>query len=124
MPVSSKVDKDRKLVICELFGDITDEDGPALQRLIRDDPDFDPSFSQLLDMTGITKAAISAETIRTLAHTSVFSPNARRAFVADNAVVFGFARMFEMLRETKSGSGVQVFGTRDEALHWLLEGAD
>ncbi len=124
MPVSFKIDKDRKLVICELFGDVVDEDGPALQRLIREDSDFDPAFSQLLDMTRITKMGVTAETVRTLAQTSVFSPNARRAFVAENAVVFGFARMFEMLRETKGGSGLRVFRSRVEALQWLSENAD
>jgi hypothetical protein len=119
MPVSSKVDKARRLVICAVFGDAVTQDGPALQRLIIEDPDFDPGFSQLLDLTAVTKVDVDAEVIRTLAQTSVFSPGARRAFVADNPVMFGFARMFEMLHETRGGAGVRVFRSRDEALHWL-----
>jgi hypothetical protein len=121
MPVSSKIDKGRKLAICAVFGEVANADGPELQRLLVEDPDFDPGFSQLLDMTQITKVNIDAGAIRTLAQTSVFSPSARRAFVADDAVVFGFSRMFEMLRETTGGTAVRVFRKRDEAMRWLLE---
>jgi hypothetical protein len=120
IPVSSKIDKRRKLAICEAFGHVVGEDRPALQL---EDPDFDPSFSQLLDLTEVTKVDVDAEVIRTPAQTSVFSLGARRAFVADNPVMFGFARMFEMLHETRGGAGVQVFRSRDEALRWL-EGAE
>jgi len=121
MPVSSKIDKEHRLVICEIFGDVVDEDGPALQRVIREDPDFDPSFSQLLDMTGVTRVDANAETVRRLAQTSVFSTNARRAFVANSDVIFGFARMFEMLRESAGGTALRVFRSRDDAMRWLLK---
>jgi hypothetical protein len=121
MPVSSKIDKEHRLVICEIFGHVVDEDGPALQRAIREDPDFDPGFSQLLDMTGVTKVDANAETVRRLAQTSVFSPNARRAFVANSDVIFGFARMFEMLRESAGGTALRVFRSRDDAMRWLLK---
>ena len=119
MPVTSKIDKEHRLVICEVFGDVVDEDGPELQRLIREDPDFDPGFSQLLDMTRVNKLNVKAETVRMLAQTSVFSQDARRAFVADNAVVFGFSRMFEMLIESMGRKAVRVFRSRDEAVRWL-----
>ena len=121
MPVSFKIDKERKLVICTVFGELVDADGPTGQRLLLEDPDFDPSFSQLLDLTQVTKVDMDAETVRTLARTSVFSSDARRALVANSAVLFGFARMFELLREPVGGAPVQVFRSREEALHWLLE---
>ena len=123
MPVSSKIDKERRLVICEAFGDLVSEDGPALQRLIADDPDFDPSFSQLLDMTRVTSVDVNAEAVRRLAQTSVFSPAARRAFVVNSEVLFGFSRMFEILRDAKGATAVKIFRSRDEAMRWLLQDA-
>jgi hypothetical protein len=84
------------------------------------DPGYDPSFSQLLDLSPVTQLEIEPEQVRRLAHTMVFSPDSRRAIVASNDVTFGSARMYGILCECAGETGVRVFRDRDEALNWVL----
>ena len=101
-------------------GVFTMADALAHQEKLLKDPDFDPSFSQILDFTQVTKVELGAEDVRKLAQTSVFSPNARRAILAKTDLVFGLARMFEALRDAAGEKGIQVFRNLDDALEWVL----
>ena len=90
-----------------------------MQRQLAAHPDFDPSYSQLLDMTQVTRLEIEADVVRRLAESTVFDPSARRAFVANSDAVYGFSRMFEILLESMGAGSIKVFRSRDEALKWL-----
>src|SRR5215467_13199334 len=83
------------------------------------DPDFDPSFADITDFTKITKIKVSDDDIRELAQRNVFSPHSRRAIVVPNDVIFGLARMYEILRDLQGETGIRVFRTLDEALDWV-----
>jgi len=39
--------------------------------------------------------------------------------VVPNDVIFGLARMYEILRELQGETGIRVFRTLDEALDWV-----
>jgi hypothetical protein len=119
MSVTVIIDKEKKLAICAAYGVVTNGDGPEMQRQLAAHPDFDPRFSQLLDMTQVIKLEIDADVVRKLAESTVFDPAARRAFVADSDAVYGFSRMFEILLETTGAGGIKVFRSREEALRWL-----
>ena len=119
MSVTVIIDKEKRLAICAAYGVVTNGDGPEMQRQLAAHPDFDPRFSQLLDMTQVTKLEIEADVVRKLAESTVFDPAARRAFVAGSDAVYGFSRMFEILLETTGASGIKVFRSREEALRWL-----
>jgi hypothetical protein len=120
MPVFYKIDKERKLVISTGSGVFTMADALAHQEKLRKDPDFDPSFSQLLDFTHVTKLELDAKDVRRLAQTFVFSDDSRRAILVSGDVAFGLARMFEMLRDTFGEKGIRVFRNLDDALDWVL----
>ena len=79
------------------------------QEKLLKDPDFERSFSQLLDFTNVTDVELSAEEIRKLAQTTVFSANSRRAFVVNNDLKFGLAPMFAVFRETLGEKGIRIF---------------
>jgi hypothetical protein len=121
-----EIDKERRLVTTTAAGVITLAAIWAHQERLAKDPDFDPSFAQLLDITQVRKVELSSEEIRRAAGRSVFASNTRLGIVASSNFVYGIARMFQILREMNGDSGIQVFRERDEALAWVLgrDGAD
>jgi hypothetical protein len=74
MPAFYKIAKDRRLVLSTASGVFTLADVLAHQDQILADPDFNPSYSQLLDLTHVTKMDLSAEDICKLAERDIFLP--------------------------------------------------
>jgi hypothetical protein len=122
MPATYKIERERKLVTTTVSGVLGLATVLAHQDQILKDPEFDPSYSQLLDFTQVSKVELSGEDVRILALRSVFSPSSRRAILTSDKLLFGFARMFEMLRENAGEQGIRVFDNRDEARAWILDG--
>ena len=120
MPVFYKIDKEHRLVMTTASGVFGFAEMLAHQDLLLGDPDFDPTYSQLLDFTHVTKVELDAEDVRKLAARSVFWPCSRRAILVNTDVEFGFARMFEMLRENAGEKGIRVFRNLDDALAWVF----
>jgi len=105
MPTFYKLDKERKLVMSTYSGVLTIADALGHQEKLPKDLDFDSSFSQLFDVTRVTDVQLTAEDVRRLARTSVFSPDSRRAMLVDSDLKFGLPRMFEVLRDTMGEKG-------------------
>jgi len=70
-----EIDKQRRLVISTALGAITFADLLAHQDKLLRDPDFDPSFSQIIDFTRITSLVLEASDVHTLAQRNIFSRN-------------------------------------------------
>jgi len=121
MPFFYKIDKERKLVMSTAAGELTKADIQLLQDQLREDPDFDPNFSQLSDLTNATGMNITGADMQDLAVTTAFSPNARRAVIASNDLAFGLAKIFEQVRETKGDLGIRVFRKLEDALDWIVK---
>ena len=109
MPTFYKIDKHRKLVMTTYSGVLTITDALGHQAKLLKDPDFDPSFSQLFDVTHVTDAQQTSDDIRRLAQTTVFSPDSSRAILVSN-----------VFREDKGEKGIRVFRNLDDALDWVL----
>lgn len=120
MPEYYKIDKERRLVVSTGSGVLTLTDIWAHQEKLLKDPDFDPSFSQLMDVTQVTGLELSSHDVQSVAGKSIFSPNSRQAILVSRDVDFGLARMFEILRGLKGEEGVRVFRDSDDALDWVL----
>jgi len=120
MPATYEIDKQRRLVITTGSGRITLANALAHQEKLRKDPDFDPRFSQIMDLTRITEFALEANDIRRLAQGTIFFRESRRAIIASSDLVYGFGRMFEILREIVGENGIRVFRDLGEALDWIL----
>lgn len=100
MPVEYTIDKSRRMVFSKAYGILTDQDIISHQEMLRDDPDFDPGFSQLVDCTGVTKADdISTDAIYELARRHLFGAESQRAFVAPTKLMYGLSRMLQILTE-------------------------
>jgi hypothetical protein len=120
MPAFYKIDKEHKLVMTTASGVFTLADALAHHDQLLKDLDFDPRYSQLVDFTHATTAELSADDIRKLVERRVFWPGSRRAFLVSGDLLFGLARMFEMLRESAGDGGIRVFRSLDDALEWIL----
>jgi hypothetical protein len=120
MPATYEIDKQRRLVISTGSDQLTLADALAHQDRLLKDPDFDPSFSQIMDLTRATLSGLGADDIRKIAERNIFSAESHRAIVVSSTLVYGFGRMFEMLRETAGENGIRVFRDLDEAVDWIL----
>lgn len=124
MPAFYKIDKEHRVVLSTASGVFDLAAALAHQDQLLADPDFDPSYSQLLDYSHVTDVRIDANDIRKLAERSVFWPCSRRAMYVTRDIEYGFARMFEMLRENAGEKGIRVFRNLDDALAWIFAGRD
>jgi hypothetical protein len=124
MPAFYKIDKEHRMVLSTASGVFDLAAALAHQDQLLADPDFDPSYSQLLDYSHVTDVRIDANDVRKLAERSVFWPCSRRAMYVTRDIEYGFARMFEMLRENAGEKGIRVFRNLDDALTWIFAGRD
>ncbi|MGC1619940.1 MAG: hypothetical protein WA765_15735 [Candidatus Acidiferrum sp.] len=120
MPAFYKIDKERRLVMSSGTGVFNKEDALSHQNRLLADPDFDPSYSQLLDFTHVAKIDLTAADIRLLAVRNIFLSESRRAFLVPNDLAFGLGRMYEILREAAGERGIRIFRNLEEALDWVL----
>ncbi len=124
MPADYQIDKTQDLVLSRAWGALNRADLIGHGERLRGDPGFKPHYRQLWDFTEITKSELSYTELAAMAKISVFAPTTRRAMLAPVDVVFGMARMFQMLRESEGETGIRVFRKRSEALRWLETGVD
>ena len=108
MPVSYVIDKKNRVVIVTATGVMTAHDVLEFCRQVANDPEFDPSFSQLGDVSG-AEVDLSADEVRLFAQSSPFALDSRRAFVGTSPVVYGLARMFEIVRGLRGDQDIRVF---------------
>jgi hypothetical protein len=118
LPVTYSIDPERRLVISRAWGAITDDDVREHARVLGADPLFDPTFRQLVDMSGITEDFVGTSTKRQASQNQLFVPGVRRAWVASGDYTFGMARMYAVAAESK-GQTIGVFRTMSEAEEWL-----
>jgi hypothetical protein len=119
MPWDLTIDLSQRVVRVRVHGTLCDRDLLVGDEMLRNDPAFDPEFAQLIDMRDADGSEVSAAGVQALANRPpLFKPSSRRAIVVPTDLGFGMARMFELLREGKSGE-VRVFRDLDEAKRWL-----
>jgi len=120
MPLRYVIDKGRRLVHTTGWDRLTFAQTEAYRDQLLNDPDFDPEFNQLVDLTALTGLGMSVEETKQIASGTGFSASSRRAFVAPDPAVFGMSRLFGAYSEmSKTGSRIQVFPDLSSALKWL-----
>ena len=118
MPITYEIDAARGVVFTTFQGVVTKEDALALFERLRRDSAFQPGFKQLVDTRGTTRHDLTADDMHIVASCSAFDANACRAIVAEQDIIFGMYRMYETIRDSKSGQ-VRVYRDMENALHWL-----
>jgi hypothetical protein len=81
MPFFYKIDKQRRLVMSTAAGVLTKADVIGHQDQLLKDPDFDPSFSQLSDLSHVTGFDVTGADMREMTERTIFSSESRRAVI-------------------------------------------
>jgi hypothetical protein len=118
MPAGYTIDLERSLVLSRGWGVLTDRELLVHVRALTADPHFARNFCQLGDLRDVTDVQITAATIREMVRMNPFWAGARRALVVTNDVVYGMARMYQILRD-ESPDELEIFRKMDGALQWL-----
>lgn len=85
---------------------------------LRYDPQFDPAFSEIVDLREVEEVDLSPEELMVLADSvDPFSPVAKRAFVAQGPAQINAAQLHHILRP--EASNVRVFFSMDAAQQWI-----
>jgi len=120
MPARYFISKEHRLLVSIGWGRLTFPDFKSQQESYLTDPDFDPSFDQLVDVSQVTSLDISIEEAKTIARRAIFLPTSRRAVVATDPLVFGVGRMMDTYHSLATGrEQVGVFRDRESAMRWL-----
>ena len=118
MPGAYTIDLARSLVLSRGWGVLTDRELLAHVRALTADPRFAQHFRQLADLRDVTDLQVTASTIREMVRLNPFGAGSRRALVVTSDVVFGMARMYQILRD-ESPDEFRIFRKVDGALQWL-----
>jgi len=122
MPIRVSVDETRGLVEMAVAGELTKSElVKTMDRYFREPYSTLPLG--LFDLSDVTFMDISGDSVRDAArraaqHVDSRLEGGKLAIVAPRDVLFGMARMYEILR-ADSPVEVQVFRGRDEAESWL-----
>lgn len=120
MPLRYLIDKERRLVLTTGWDRLTFAQTQAYQDQLWNDPEFNPEFNQLVDLSALTGLGMSVDETKQIAKRSGFSEGSRRALVAPDAAVFGMSRLFGVYNEmSNTPSQIQVFRDLPSALKWL-----
>ena len=112
------VDVDRRLVVVRFAKKVTVSDIERYTNLLRANPEFQPTFSEIADMSEAVELDLQADEFLKLAdEIDPFSPEAKRAFVAKTSVQHHAARMHKALRTLRN---IEIFSSFEDAERWIL----
>lgn len=115
MPVSLTVYPDRGLVYSVFRGEVTEEEFLARAEALRSHPEFDSSFSEILDLRAVTELRTSAQALKYLSsRDGLFDYTSRHVVIAPPGLYVRMARLFQSSVE-EGGSMFWVVRTPEEA---------
>jgi len=122
MAGSYRVDPDLQLVLLEITGETNIQEVLSIVAAIR--REISPYLDVLIDLSGITKSEVTPAQMKELAREPNPENPRRIAFVAVRPDVYGRARAYQLVFESRSASSnVGVFHTKAEAMKWLRPSA-
>jgi hypothetical protein len=117
MPAQYTIDKAHRTVYMTITGKLDMGDVKEVVARLRNDPDFDPDFKELVDGSQMQLPNLFYDDFKAISDSvDPFSEKSRRAIVAPEGVLYGISRMYQMIR---GGENTRVFNDREKALAWL-----
>jgi hypothetical protein len=111
------IDPEKGLVVVRLGKKLSFAELREYAELLRANPAFQPSFSEIADLTEVEEVDLNAGDFLKLAdEIDPFSVDAKRAFVARTSTQNHAARMHKMLRGERR---FEIFSTLEEAEQWI-----
>src|ERR1051326_5743710 len=83
MPAVLKIDRQRRIVSSTFYGEIAGKDLLEHRERIKNDPEFDPSFAEVVDFSGVKMMSGSESALMTLAGTqSLFNKDVPHVLIS------------------------------------------
>jgi hypothetical protein len=117
MPFSFHADESTKILHIQADGEVDDAELMELRARLGHEAAFIAGYPILCDCSTLASVSISASLIELLARTARSRTNLV-AIIAPTAVVFGLARMYQILSDPED-KRIQVFSKSGEAMAWL-----
>ena len=120
MAAQYRLDVQSGIIFTTMVGTLTFDDIVEYARNLRNEPDFDPSFSELVDFTDLKSANLTyADLTEITLRVDPFSKTSKRALIAEiGTASYGITRMYQAV-SSNSGRDMQLFTTALEAQRWL-----
>lgn len=122
MPASYKLYPDKKLVVVTYSGDVSLKDIISVRQQGVADPDFDPGFNVIDDVSEVKTTNIRYDEFNFISGKSVANTGVKRALIAVTDFQKGMANMYKVLSESH-GHLFKVFDDVDKARKWMAEGS-
>ena len=118
-PIRYTIDLNKRIVTATFGGILTADVLCQYTKLLRQDPKFSASLSEIADITEVQEIQLSGEQLIRLADSiDPFSRAAKRAFIVRNAMQGHEARMYGILRLSRER--IRAFHSCSEAERWIL----
>ena len=122
MALTYQIHAAHRLVVVTGTGVLDHADLDDLSQRMADDPEFDSTFSRLVDYRQATVPPARDDRVldhvNHVRHSEALAAPGKTAIVASSAAVFGLSRMFSTYT-ADIGREYQVFRSLDEAKAWL-----
>ena len=121
MPAVLKIDRQRRIVSSTFFGEIGGKDLLKHRERIKSDPEFDPSFAEIVDFSGVKAMSVSESALMTLAGTeSLFNKDVPHILVTPSDLPTTLALQYrDVVRPTRPN--IYVVRTLQEGQKLLHE---
>ena len=121
MPVTYRIDAERRAVEITGMGNVTVREIEEMQGRLLGDPAFHPDFGELADFRTAVPVDLGTGQVSELIRNDPFSKSARHAYVVSPGVMLGLgnaAMSFAGLQQVNA----RLFQDIDAAWEWLLKG--
>lgn len=111
------VDAEKRLIAVSFGKKLTVQQIKRYSDLLQMNPSFQPTYSEIVDLTQVEELDLQADEFLTLADKiDPFSTYAKRAFVVRTPVQNHAARMHKVLRAHRN---IEIFRSMEEAECWI-----
>jgi len=119
VPFTIKLDSSTSVIFSTFTGEVDENDFRSAVAKVASEPGFNPSFSHVIDFTGVTAAKLSTEFLSSFGEQRppLFTHNARQIVVAPQDFIFGLARMVQMRCEGQLN--IEVVRSLNKAYEFL-----
>ncbi|MEM7407158.1 MAG: hypothetical protein AAF458_17800 [Pseudomonadota bacterium] len=117
MPVRSVIVPMWRFVLSEGLDILTNAEMLEHQKTLLACPRFDTAFNRLYNVSTLSDFQVSPSQMRAMPYP--YAAGAIRAIVAENDMIYGMARMYQMLRDEEHQGALHVCRRLEEALEWI-----
>jgi len=112
------IDAAKRMVSVKFSGHLAFADLQAYIAGLLASPDFDPTFSELVDLAAVNSTELNYGKSAVLSEwADPYALSSRRAFVVVSEAVHHVVRMYQTLRG--DSGGIRVFSRPEDAREWL-----